>query len=339
MSRFCQNCGAPLSPDSTFCKSCGMRDRAEGQGEVLDKSALSALTDKQPDKQAEKQTDRLPDKQVEVLPKIQSDKQAEIQTGTLQDLQLDKQRHPGPVRFIATSLRQGTASLAAYFRNPRKMIPILGLAVVWLVLSILPAMGINPLPVKVLSFVTFAQGGMYGGFWGALGGVLGKAVFAWFFSALLIPLVTGKVSGKGFGTGMKQFFAGFYIHGLGVLAALLAGIGLALIIFNFLSGNASLVNSMPGIVGIIMAIRIGFRRSGFFWGLILSFANKRSKGKIPTNMTINHMAAGYAAGSLAGVALSVVSVPYLQYLAGAILIIISIVVSIAAKTRKEAIPA
>ncbi len=310
MSRFCQNCGAPLSPDSVFCLSCGIKVQAEGQSEVRDKSVPSVLTDKQPDKQP--------------------DKQAEKQT--------DVQPQPGPVKYIAASIRRGTASLAAYFRNPRKMIPILVLAVVWLVLSILPAMGINPLPVKVLSFVTFAQGGMYGGFWGAIGGILGTAVFAWFFSALLIPLVTGKVSGKGFGTGMKQFFAGFYMHGLGVLAALLAGIGLALIIFNFLSGNASIINSMPGIVGIIMAIRIGFRRSGFFWGLMLSFANKKSKGKIPTNMTINHMAAGYATGSLTGVALSVVSVPYLPYLAGAIFIVISIFISIAAKARKEAIP-
>ncbi len=330
MSRFCQNCGAPLSPDSVFCLSCGRRYREEGQSEVLDKSALSSLTGKQPDKQVEKQTD--------VLPEIQPDKQVEVQPGTLLDLQPDNRRQPGPVKFIAASIRRGTTSMVSYFRNPRKMIPILVLAVVWLVLSVLPAMGINPLPVKILSFVTFAQGGMYGGFWGAAGGILGKAVFAWFFSALLIPLVTGKVSGKGFGAGMKQFFAGFYIQGLGVLAALLAGIGLALIIFNFLSGNASIINSMPGIVGIIMAIRIGFRRSGFFWGLMLSFANKKSKGKIPTNMTINHMAAGYATGSLTGVALSAVSVPYLPYLAGAIFIVISIVISIAAKARKEAIP-
>ncbi|MDD5603886.1 MAG: zinc ribbon domain-containing protein [Eubacteriales bacterium] len=341
MSRFCKNCGAVLPPDTLFCVACGTKvgegapkrvkdskeadaakaaktaDGAEKTDEAIDQSGFAALKDKQA--------------------KIQTDSHAEIQTEKQPVIQGDKQ--PGPLKYIAASLRRGMSSLAAYFKSPRKMIPILILAAVWLVLSILPAMGINPLPVQVLSFITFAQGGMYGGFWGALGGILGKAVFAYFFSALLIPLVTGKASGKGFAKGIKQFFAGFYIQGLGVLAPLLAGIGLALIIFNFLSGNASLVNSMPGIVGLILAIRTGFRKSGFLRGLILSFANKRSKGRIPANTTINHLAAGYAAGSLAGVALSALSVPFLPYLAGVILIIASIIIRIAARTRKEAIPA
>ncbi len=306
MDQFCIHCGSPLSPDSAFCTSCGIKVQGKEQVEVPNQSLHAVMQQADP---------------------WESDKKK------------DEQNHPGPIRFIAESFHQAIASLTSYFKNPKKLIPILILAAVWLILSILPALGFNPLPVRLLSFATFAQGGMYGGFWGAVGGVLGKAIFAYFFSVLLIPLVTGKVSTKGFFSGMKRYFAGFYIHTLSVLAPLLAGIGLSLIIFNFLSGNASLVNSMPGIVGMILAIRAFIRQRGFIWGFILSIFSRISKGKIPPGPILNRFVAGYAAGSLSGVALSVIRIPYLPYLLGLILILAAIIVSIVVKTRKEAISA
>ena len=44
------------------------------------------------------------------------------------------------------------------------------MALVWLALTILPALGFNPAPVQSLSFLTFARGGLSGGIPGFVGG-------------------------------------------------------------------------------------------------------------------------------------------------------------------------
>ena len=80
----------------------------------------------------------------------------------------------GVGKFIAEYIRQSLTVL----KNPKQMIPTVVLGIVWLVLALLASFGINPLPVRILSFLTFAQGGMFGGVLGAVGGILGKVVIA-----------------------------------------------------------------------------------------------------------------------------------------------------------------
>ncbi len=217
------------------------------------------------------------------------------------------------------------------------MVPMLVLAGIWLVLSILPAIGFNPWPVKLLSFATFAQGGLYGGFLAMLGGIIGKALFAFLISALVVPLIMGKSTMKGFGKGFKRFLTGFSVQGIHMLSPLLTGIGIALVVFNFLSGNSSLVNSMPGLVIFVLAVRTLVRQRGFFWNLLHISANKLSKGMRPASVTVHRFISGFATGGLAGVGLSSLPWPYFPYLLGLALAIVGIVLGIAAKSRKEAV--
>lgn len=245
----------------------------------------------------------------------------------------------GLMALIAKSFRRAIVSVKAYLKEPQKMVPMLVLAGIWLVLSILPAIGFNPWPVKLLSFATFAQGGLYGGFLAMLGGIIGKALFAFFISALVVPLIRGKASLKGLGSGLKRLLAGFSIQGIHMLPPLLTGIGISLVIFNFLSGNSRLVNSMPGLVFFVLAVRTLMHQGGFFWNLLLIFANKLAKGKRPSITIVQRFVSGFATGGLAGVGLSALPWPYLPYLLGLTLIIASIVLGIAAKSRKKAVPA
>lgn len=239
--------------------------------------------------------------------------------------------------LIRNSFRQAKEALSAYFKNPKQLIPVIVLAVFWLLLGILQAFGISPWPLKLLSFLTFAQGGLIGGFLGAVGGIIGKAIFAYFVSALLTPLFTGKASKKLVREGFQRFISGFSLYSLGVAAALLIGIGVSLIVFNFLSGNSSLINSMPGLVGFVLAVRALIHRSGFFWNTLLMLANKLSKGRTPGGDTVHRFVSGFAVGGLAGVGLSSLPWPYFPYLLGLTLVIVGIVLGIAAKSRKEAV--
>lgn len=246
---------------------------------------------------------------------------------------------PGPLRFLKESILVGIKSVLQLLRNPKQMIPMLVLGVFWLILSLLSALGINPRPVRILSFLTFAQGGMYGGVLGAAGGVIGKAVFAYFVSALILPLFSGKNPFKAVGRGLKSFLSGLAVKSASSAGQLVIGAGLSLIVFNFLTGNAGTVNSMAGVVGLVLAVRSLGSRAGFFWGILLSSANKLSKGRVATHLTVSCVLSGYAAGSAAGVALSALRAPYLPYALGALLIIAGLVLGIAAKPGKEAVSA
>ena len=71
-------------------------------------------------------------------------------------------------KFISQYIRKSLEVL----KNPNQMIPtrVLGLSG-WCLL--LGSFGINPLPVRILSFLTFAQGGM-SAVCSAVGGILGR---------------------------------------------------------------------------------------------------------------------------------------------------------------------
>lgn len=243
---------------------------------------------------------------------------------------------PGPLAFLKARARLGAESLRRLLKSPKQLIPLLALGVFWLILSVLAALGFDPWPVRLLSFLTFAQGGMYGGVWGALGGVIGKGVFACFVSTVLLPLFHGKHPFKGMRGGLRGFVSGLAVKSAHAAALPVLGAGMALIAFNFLTGNAGMVNSMAGIVGFVLAVKSLWSAGGFFWGLVLSLASQMSGGKVPTQQTVSRLIAGYAAGSAAGTALSVFRVPFLPYALGALLLIAGLILKLAARPGKEA---
>jgi hypothetical protein len=227
-------------------------------------------------------------------------------------------------KTVGGQIRLSFSNMRQFLSNPRQLIPVLILCASWLVLSFLPAFGFNPMPVQILSFLTFAQGGLYGGIAGAVGGVIGKAVFAYFFSVLIVPMFLGKNPFQSFGKGLKGFFSGLAVNSLAAVVPLILGIGLALVVYNFLTGNASLVNSMAGLSGLVLAIRSIATRGGFWWGILLTIASKVSRGRVPSQMIVNRMVSGYAVGSAAGIALSALRIFFLPYAVGSLLIIASL---------------
>lgn len=296
MKQFCKNCGRPLNSGVRFCPSCGAGTGAYPSAAAVQQTAAAATQPAAADP-------------LSVAGSI-----------------------PGPLEFIKLNIGPALDSLKNYLKDPKQLLPMLVLAVIWLVLSLLPALDINPWPVRLLSFLTFAQAGMYGGVWGALGGIIGKAVFAYFISVLILPLFMGKNPFAKMS--FKGFLSGLALQGLGAAAELMLGLGLALIIFNFFTGNADTVNSMAGIVGFVLALKAFWSKGGFFRGLVFSLANKLTRGRIPSQITVSRVIAGYAAGSALGIALSFIPLPYLAYILGALLFIAGLVISATTKPGK-----
>jgi hypothetical protein len=177
---------------------------------------------------------------------------------------------------------------------------------------------------------------MYNGMLGAVGGIIGKAIFAYFVSVLVLPLFSGKKPFKGMGGGFNSFIKGLVVKSAKEAGQLVIGIGLALIMFNFITGNASTVNSMAGFVGLLLTVRSLWSRNGFIWGLLSSLVNKLAKGRVPTQIIVSRLLSGIAAGNAAGVVLSTLKVPYLPYVLGSLLLILGLVLAIVVKKGKEA---
>lgn len=236
----------------------------------------------------------------------------------------------GVGKFIGEYIRQSLTVL----KNPKQMIPTVVLGIVWLVLALLASFGINPLPVRILSFLTFAQGGMFGGVLGAVGGILGKVVIAVFLNAAIVPIFLKKAPFSGMGGGIKVFFQSLAIKSITAVTPLLGGIGAALLLYAFMNSTQSLQNSMVGIIAFIMLLQSISRQGGFLWGLAFSVAKSVSKGRTPSYIEVSRCISGMTLGFALGVTLSLIGLRWCAWL-GTVLLIAALIFVIVSKGKKE----
>lgn len=190
------------------------------------------------------------------------------------------------------------------FKHPKLLLPTLILAVVWIILGLIQARVRPNLPMKVLNFLTFAQGGLYGGVIGAVGGILGKIIVAAFVNVLIVPLFQGGHPFSNFGASLTAFKDSFKSESSEALTPLFKGIGWALIFYVLFNWTQSAENSMVGIMSAVAALLALGRKGGLVWGLVSSIAGSLSKGKTPDYTNIMRVLTGLSLGFALGVVLS-----------------------------------
>ena len=193
------------------------------------------------------------------------------------------------------------------------------MGIIWIIIGLLPAIGINPLPVQFLSFLTFAQGGLTGGGLGFIGGIAGKGLIAYFVALV----IAGKITPDNTISSLRSFAAGFSGKKWDVasVSPLLIGVGSALLIYNFLAGTSTVFNCMVGIVAFIVAVRSLSGRTGFVRNIFSSLFAK--EGRVNSGFVTKIMV-GWAAGFALGVLLSLpgsILWGYVCYIAGLIILI------------------
>ena len=233
-------------------------------------------------------------------------------------------------KYISNYIKESLKVL----KNPKQMLPTIVLGIIWLVIALLGAYGINPLPVRILSFLTFAQGGMFGGLIGAVGGIVGKIVVAAFLNAAIVPLFQKKAPFSGISKGIKGFVGSLAVSSMTAVAPLLSGVGIALILYAFMNSNQSLLNSMVGIIAFVMLLQNIGRQGGFLWGLVFTIANGISKGRTPSFTAVTRYLGGMTLGFAFGVALSALGLRWCVWL-GAGLLAIAIAFVFVSKNKKE----
>ena len=207
------------------------------------------------------------------------------------------------------------------------------MALVWLVLTILPALGFNPLPVQSLSFLTFAQGGLSGGIPGFVGGLIGKGLIAYFVTLVIV----GGVSIESITSSIRSLAAQFSGQkwDLASISPLLLGGGAALFFYNFLAGTTTIMNCMVGVVAFLVVARALANQAGCVRQAIAAvFA---VNGRADSGLVAKVMAGG-AGGVALGVVLSIFG-GYICYIVGFILLVVGAVLTVTAQRQAGGVPA
>lgn len=231
----------------------------------------------------------------------------------------------GPSKVIGSSCKTLFASILDTVKKPKKLIPAIVLAVIWLVINILQASGVNPPIVRVISFLTFADAGTHGGFIGAVGGIIGKGMFV---GAIVLILGLFKKKNKGERRSLKETIIGSFGFSLDTLFVYLTGIGVSMLFYLFISGGALKVSFMGGMGAMILAAFTALN-GGFLVGLINAFT---SRGKTKASPTGRSIARGLALGFIISAFLGLIGIKLILIITGLVLIVGGIVMMILQKT-------
>jgi hypothetical protein len=236
-----------------------------------------------------------------------------------------------PFKYLYGSMVSLLKGIKDVFKDKKKLKLSIVLATIWTVLILLRMFKIEGSWVSYMNFFTFAQGGMHSGVPGIVGGTIGKVVFSYFLFTFITPLFSGRKPLSGFGPGFRVLFSSFSIKGSRLFIPQLLGLGMALIAYNFLTGNASLQNSMVGIAAFVISLKALSQKQGFLRGFLMSLSGKFKKNKFYDPKPINRFIAGWASGFALAVILSSSNYVYICYASGVASIVVAVILMITLK--------
>ena len=159
---------------------------------------------------------------------------------------------------------------------------------------------------------------MHGGILGAIGGIIGKGMFAGAVVSLIGLFTRKNGSKRSFGDILKGAFG----VSAGSMFAYITGIGIAMLLYLFISGGATRISFMGGVAAAFLAAKAALN-NGFLKRLLGSFVPKGSKGASEgINGVIRGLSVGFAASAvigLTGINLILIILGSLLIVAGGIL--------------------
>jgi len=239
-----------------------------------------------------------------------------------------------PFQYLYGGMVGLLKGLKNVFKDKKKLTLSIVLATIWTVLILLPMFKIEGYWVSLMNFFTFAQGGMRSGVPGIVGGTIGKALFSYFIFTFITPVFSGRNPFSGIGSSFRVLFSSFSIKGSRLFIPQILGLGMALIAYNFLTGNASLQNSMVGIAAFIISLNALSKKHGFLRGFLISLSGKFKKDKSYDPKSMNRFIAGWAFGFALAVLLSAANHAYICYAFGVASTVVAGILLIAEKKTR-----
>ena len=216
------------------------------------------------------------------------------------------------------------------FNNKKNLIIILSLIIIWFFVLIMEILKINLPFLDLISFLSFAKGGISTSIIGLLGGILGKTIFSYF---LVKSVNSPKYLFKDIKSGIKKMFKIFKNIDKYNIYNVLLGIGIAFIFYNFLSMNFSIQQGMIAIVSFIITLKSLVYKNTVLKRLVLTFM--KNKNKKVKKKKIEKIILGILLGFILVLFFSLLNIDNLGYLIGIILLVISIILNFISKNKKE----
>lgn len=221
------------------------------------------------------------------------------------------------------------------FKHPMMLLPTLVLGAIWLVIGYLSSTTELPSWAKVVSFLSFAEGGLFGGALGAAGGIVGKVVVAVFINSAILPLFQKKLPFVGVAGGIKGMFSNMGEQVVRGIAPFLGGMGAALPLYSFMNISHVQINAFVGVAAVVLLLQNIGNQGGFLFGLLFSFANSITKGRVPRFITITRMLTGMTVGFTVAVGLSMAGVKW-SILLGLPILLLAILLALVLNRKKAA---
>jgi len=222
----------------------------------------------------------------------------------------------GMLSLLKSGFRGLGGGLKRTLHDKKRLGIVIALVLIWLVVNLLAALGIFPLPVRVLSWLTAARGSLFGG-------SIGKGLVA----ALFAQIITDQEMLPSLKGGIGQLTAAVK-GGKKTAAPLLLGAGAGLIVCNLLV-SSNLQNTMVCVASFALAAK-ALTRNGFLRQLTRALMLKEAK-----DTAVTAVMGGWALGFALFAAVSLLSGGSNGYILGVLLVIASGGLMIAGRNKKE----
>lgn len=294
---FCEKCSQKLSEGARFCEYCGHPVAAQAQpGQTQEVYA-------QPQQAYPAQQAYLP--------------------------------QGGQTEQAPSLLARTKEAVMDIIHHPVKLLPTIILAVIWMVISLLMALGHDWTVIRWLNTLTYASGGMYGGFLGAAGGIFGKAVFAAVLNTIVLALWAGRNPFARNAQG-ESLMRKATTSGMATVAPFIMGLGVSLMLYCFFNVTSSTGNVMVGVMAAIGVIQAAQSSHGIIFSLVFFIVGKASGGLTPSSTAVRNSLMGAAAGFALSVPLTFLHQPLVILSAGVAVLLLGILLSVLGQQKRQA---
>ena len=320
---FCSNCGQSNDENSKFCPNCGTLIQQHQNNDInVKKTTITEMTVQNAISlgKAAVSADFF-------------DSNASSTPGETALFEFSPKSDVLPINSPISVIFKGIVNIfkgiKSVFRDKKSLILSIILALLWIVLIIFSMAKKDSQFTRILSVLTFSQGGMKTNILGIVTGLFGKGIFAVFF----VSLFSGKL--KGASSGFKKLFSSYKYIKTRRFSGFLIGTGFSLIFYNFIVASADLKQCMFGVAGFFLMLRALGERDTFIRRLFVSLtAKKTTTGRTENKELLEKLLSGLAFGFVLSVALSAIPFAYTPYCAGAAAIITAAILTIINSKKK-----
>lgn len=301
-AKFCSKCGAQLKQNAKFCSKCGAVVKSDNVQAVQPPQQTQQLpsANAQFVQPAAPQTPQLQNTAQELGAMVNAPAQLggfELDCGGMQH---EMNTLLSPAKALLSGFTNIFSGLKNIHKNPKAIVFALILAALWIVFMIWNQSGKANGFSKVMSMLTFAEGGAFGSVANKIGGVFGKGIVV----SALMGLVSGGL--RNLPTSFKTMFS----KGLDI-GLLIFGAGFSVTVYQLCAGYAGTYGVMVAVSGAGIGLNALGGTGGYLQTLAVSFTSRKLGGiRIANGVKSKSLLTGVTLGSVLAASLSALSYPF-----------------------------